>query len=364
MDTSSSTTKVRFTVLVISLISLKSILIGRSLKSVDVKDVAVKVDPSFVPKLGKKCDKFPSFPQHPALRPLMDIPLPNKGVFLSCAEVGVNILDPEDILLECYYRTSYASNTISKVYLDGNFHIASDIELEIMEGQDPRVFDWKGKVHVTDNIAFNNKIKEMNDIGHQENNTWKVPNSVAPYKNVSPIPVNDHDAVMFADFEAENLFRCRGLSIDDLTCTQMPNVEWHYEKIGGAKTTGWKYRGGSAGVKIAGHTFIGFGHLTDTTKVQHDIFTWMIKPKPHGNGTDVIMSYVNTYGGEQYDHRITDPTTLLCMNGGWHVITAESDDKWGHDQGYYQRVYRVVEDDVSDHLKNNHYDDVPLPKIE
>merc|ERR1719437_285443 len=108
MDTSSSTTKVRFTVLVISLISLKSLLIG---------------------------------------------------VFLSCAEVGVNILDPEDILLECYYRTSYASNTISKVYLDGNFHIASDIELEIMEGQDPRVFDWKGKVHVTDNIAFNNKIK-------------------------------------------------------------------------------------------------------------------------------------------------------------------------------------------------------------
>ena len=177
---------VSITILAIYLLSIKNIFIGRLLKSVDLKDVPMKLDPSFVPQPGKKCETLPPFPKIAALRPLLDIPLPNGGVFLSCAEVSVNILDPDDddILLECYYRTWYGSDKISKVYLDGNFHITSDIQLEIIDGQDPRVFNWKDKVHVTDNVVFDNKIREMNDTGHLETATWKVPKFIAPYKNV------------------------------------------------------------------------------------------------------------------------------------------------------------------------------------
>lgn len=293
----------------------------------------------------------------------MDIPLSNRGVFLSCAEVDVDDSDDsDDILLECYYRTSYASNNISKVYLDGNFHVASDIDLNIAKGEDPRVFNWNGKVHATDNHAFENNIKEMNDEGHHENATWKVPNFIAPIKNVIAIP-EDEQNIMFADFEAEKLFKCRGSKIDSMACyiRPLPNVKWHYEKIGGAKTTGWKYRGGSAGKKIDNHTFIGFGHLTDINGVHHDIFTWKLSHKPDGTGTDVIMSYVNNLGGEKYDHHVTDPTTLFCMNNTWHVITVESDDHWGIDQGYYQRIYRVV-DYVIDDSSFSHYNNVPLRK--
>ena len=182
--------------------------------------------------------------------------------------------------------------------------------------------------------------------------------------NVSPIPSSERD-LMFADFESEKLFQCRGEGrIDSLKCYDKPlsHVEWHYEKIGGAKTTGWKYRGGSAGKKIANNTYIGFGHLTDAkskTGIHHDIFTWKIALKPDV-GFDVIMSYVNVLGGEKYDHRLTDPTTLLCMNNAWYIITVESDKKWGYDQGYYQRVYRIVEDHASDHSNHTHYNAVPL----
>merc|ERR1712151_62046 len=316
-----------------------------------------KVDPSFVPQMGKRCTNS-LFPKNPALRPLVDIPLPNRGVFLSCTEVDVDGSD--GIMLECYYRTSYASNTISKVNLDGNLHIASDVELNIAKGQDPRVFHWNRKVHTTDNKAFDNKIKEMNDKGHHENATWKIPNFIAPLKNVVAIPENKQD-IMFADFEAEKLFKCSGPKIDSLAChdSPLPNIKWHYEEIGGAKTTGWKYRGGSSGRKIDNHTFIGFGHLTDMDSAHHDIFTWKLSRKPDGTGTDVIMSYVNQLGGEKYDHHITDPTSVFCMNNTWHVITAESDDYWSHDQGYYQRVYRVV-DHVTDNSNYSHYNDVPL----
>lgn len=304
---------------------------------------------------GKLCtEPFPLLPSNMTLIPLVDVPIPKRGVFLSCVDSDERHSNSSDsFMLECFFRTDFLRQGMSKVFLNDNFHVASRVYDNVLPGEDGRVFRWNEKVHVTDNYMGRMKIMEINDQG--EFQSWPLPVNMMgnKSKNIIPVPTETH--LLLVDFEAETIYSCIRSSHNQsfaLDCTQNSpeNIQWTYlGNAGGRRPTNMAYRGGTAGHKVSNNTFIGFGHLS-LNYTHHDMFSWRLLMSTNKNWS-MTMEYVNHYGGNEFHHEIKDPTSMVCVDNAWHVITAESDLAWyHHNQLLVQRVYRVVQEDINSPL--------------
>ena len=285
------------------------------------------------------------------LQPVADVPLPKNAVFLSC----VHTIDTNsDSPLECYFRTHFDGQGLSKVILDKHFNLASNVNNHSLPGEDPRVFRWNNRTYVVDNYKGKMKIMQIPILPLEKVESWYLPKSIGKrMKNISPIPINDLE-LWLVDFDAQSIFSCQK-PLDKNTTTgfyldcndnPLPDVHWNYEAMGvEEKPVDWHYRGGSPGYKVSPNEYVGFGHITENQKgwtKRHETFVWKLNRTEQG--VTVLMNLVGRF--RPTGHLIRDATSMVCVDGDWFVFTAESEQGWkkGMEMLFVQRVYRVIED--------------------
>ena len=220
-----------------------------------------------------------------------------------------------------YGRKYYSPHEriIKKIILDNNFNIIQD-NVELIRGEDPRVFNHNNIIYVVDN--------NFNDT-HLYNTLQKTYIKInLDGKNFSFI---SHNSNLYLIHYMKPLCLYK-VNLDNGNVEKINSV---YDGINNGE-----YRGGTPGYKISDNRYYGFGHKTYVYNniLKHDIFLWILDftTYPMINIID-IKKPINS-------NNIMDPTSIITLNNKNYLISAESEFSWFRDQDYITNVYEICFD--------------------
>jgi hypothetical protein len=225
----------------------------------------------------------------------------------------------------CYHRHKYDERELD--LLDG------DQETEnVVIGEDPRIFDFRGKTYILDNFANDMHLIEID--AHSGTVLSRVPIHIPAKKNVSPV-VKD-DQLYFIDFEEQQLFKA-SLREQAVSAWGGQDIDIIYGTSAECKSNPSRslrscfLRGGTPGVKL-GNGWVGMGHCTGCNEwnpedtgscmgwkgdLTHTTFAWTTHDLKSIRVKPLCL---------QNSRNVADPTTL--WTNPWRLVTAESDDQW------------------------------------
>ena len=175
-------------------------------------------------------------------------------------------------------------------------------------GEDPRVFFHNNKMYIVDNTCDNVHLYDGSYI--------RVPLSGKNFTFIS------HEKELYIIHTMLPLVIYK-MDLENESVTMV-----HH----GTEETNNQYRGGTP----AYNGYYGFGHRTHIKDgvTLHDVFKWTLDMKTFEfQITDLPKTTMN----------ITDPTSVIMLDGVPHLVTAESDKPWFCDQDYVTNLYRIRE---------------------
>tara|TARA_X000000950_G_scaffold248602_1_gene307788 strand:+ start:10539 stop:11297 length:759 start_codon:yes stop_codon:yes gene_type:complete len=193
--------------------------------------------------------------------------------------------------------------------------------VEFLEGEDPRCFEFNDKIYV-----LNNYWSKMTLIDYKTKKEIKINISG---KNISFI--NHNNKLYFIHY-----IKPFALYSFDIETGEIIKQDVNDDK----NTYNYEYRGGTPGYKLDDNTYYGFGHRTYSGKMglTHDIFKWIVyfdKELPRISFFDIDQP--------ENSQRICDPTCVIEIDNKKYMVTAETHNQWFSDQDYITNLYEIVE---------------------
>ncbi len=218
-------------------------------------------------------------------------------------------------------RKHYMGYSIKVVNLNNNFDIIKDNN-QLLDGEDPRCFEYNNKIYVLNNFCNN-----MFLIDYENQKYIKI--NIGG-KNISFI--NHNNTLYFIHYIKPFKLYVLDPETGNVTEKQVDDDE---------NTYNYEYRGGTPGYRIDDTTYYGFGHRTyiRNNTLIHDIFKWVLY-------FDKELPRISHYNIVQPDNsrNICDPTSVIELNNKKYLITAESDRPWFEEQDYITNVYEIKDE--------------------
>lgn len=234
-------------------------------------------------------------------------------------------------------RAHYRERRAIHVEFDRNFNIIKENEA-VFHGEDPRIFESNGDIYMTDNYSSDvhvynfskNKSTKINLLGKNfpffeyngKNFTIHTINPFVAYH----VDFDTGDAILHKKFEFNSEF-----------------TETH--------------RGGTVAYKNpwSENSFYGFGHKTymEHDGLRHDPFLWKLHfgGGGGGGGGEIVSYKIRDIAKPPSGKNVFDPTSVVCLDNEYFLITAESDREWFHEQDYHTNVYKINIDMLRDFLQ-------------
>jgi len=251
------------------------------------------------------------------------------GIFATCTGNDMRL---------CYHRHRYNDRELDR--LSGGHETEN-----VVIGEDPRIFEFKGKTYILDNYADDMHLIEIDAGSGVVLDRKRL--FISAKKNVSPVVKGDK--LYFVDFQEKKVFTA-SVRKHGVNAWGGQDINIIYEQSAAcddAPTRSLRscfLRGGTPGVKV-GNGFVGMGHCTRCTawdpedpgscmgskgQLTHTTFAWTTQDLKSIRVKPLCL---------QNSRNLADPTTL--WTNPWRLVTAESDDQWmGGSQTYSTVMYQ------------------------
>ena len=210
---------------------------------------------------------------------------------------------------------------IKKISLNENFDIIEDNNITF-RGEDPRCFEYNGKIYVQDNYLDDMYLIDYDNAKHIKINISG--------KNISFI--NHNNVLYFIHYIKPFQLYKFDVETGNIIKVDVNDNNKHYN---------YEYRGGTPGYKLNNNEYYGIGHRTYMQNgiLKHDIFKWIV------HFEDNKLPRISIFNIEQPPNskNICDPTSIIEINNKKYLITAETEYSWFQDQDYITNVYEIIE---------------------
>ena len=210
---------------------------------------------------------------------------------------------------------------IKKITLDNKFNIIEDNNI-FFKGEDPRCFEYKGKIYVLDNYLNDMYLIDYDNIEYIKINITG--------KNISFI--NHNDNLYFIHYIKPFELYSFNIETGNITKIKVDDDRESYN---------YEYRGGTPGYKLNDKEYYGFGHRTYIKNkiLKHEIFKWVVTFRNIG------LPKITIFEVEQPCNslNICDPTSVITIDNKKYLITAETNKPWFIEQDYKTNVYEIIE---------------------